>query len=175
VPAVAAASGTPAATPSPGARVSFDAPPGQMQLRLSVEGAGSEVLDSDTRELTVPDLSAAATLLGTPSFFRGRTVRDMQQLKINRDALPTAGREFQRTDRLLIRVPAYGPDGSVPAIVAKLLNRTGQPMSDVAVAAEGAEAVLELLLAPLPTGDYVLDISAAGTDVKQLVAFRITS
>jgi VWFA-related protein len=171
-----ASAATSAAAPPPaGARVSFEAPPGPIQLRLSVEGADSEVLDAETRELVVPDLTAADVIFGTPGIFRGRTVRDMQQLRTNREALPTATREFQRTDRLLIRVPVYGPDGSRPAVAAKILNRTGQPISDLTVAADGADAVVDMPLASLPTGDYVLEISAGGSGVKELVAFRITS
>jgi hypothetical protein len=176
VPATPPASAGPAASAPPaGARVSFEAPPGPIQLRLSVEGADAEVLDSETRELTVPDLTAPEVIFGTPGIFRGRTVRDMQQLRTNREALPTATREFQRTDRLLIRVPVYGPGGSRPAVAAKILNRTGQPMSELTVASEGTDAVVDMPLASLPTGDYVLEISATGSDVKELVAFRITS
>ncbi len=33
--------------------------PGKIQLRISVEGAASQVLDSETREITVPDLTGA--------------------------------------------------------------------------------------------------------------------
>jgi hypothetical protein len=60
-------------------------------------------------------------------------------------------------------------------VTARLLNRAGQPMSDVPVTGERSAPVIELSLAPFPTGDYVLELSAAGTDVKELLAFRITS
>ena len=39
----------------PGRRDSFDAPPGPLELRMVVEGAGGQVIDSAARELTVPD------------------------------------------------------------------------------------------------------------------------
>ena len=55
-----------------GGRVTFDAPPGTIQMRVSVEGTGSEVLDSETRELKVPDLTAPQAI-GTPAVFRART------------------------------------------------------------------------------------------------------
>jgi VWFA-related protein len=155
-------------------RATFDAAPGPLQLRLSVETADADVLDSETRELTVPDLSAGAGF-GTPRLYRARTVRDVQQVRSNPQALPTAAREFQRTDRLVIQVPVYGGDGSTPTVTARLLNRAGQPMSDVPVTGERSAPVIELSLAPFPTGDYVLELSAAGTDVKELLAFRITS
>jgi VWFA-related protein len=161
-----------AAAPITGARVTFEAPPGALQLRLSVEGADAQVLDAESRELTVPDLAAAPTLFGTPAVYRARTVRDVQQFRANRDAAPTTIREFQRTDRLLIRIPAYGAPAGV---TAKILNRSGEAISELPVAMEGTDAVFEAPLASLPTGDFVLEISAAGTEVKELVALRITS
>jgi hypothetical protein len=144
-----------------------------MQLRVSVENADAEVLDSETREVTVPDLTAPGARFGTPMIFRGRTVRDVQQIKATPDSVPTATREFQRTDRLVIRVPVYGAGGAAAGVTAKLLNRTGQPMSEVPVAADGSDAVMDLSLAALPTGDFILEI--AGSGVTELIAFRVTS
>ena len=158
-----------------GSRVTFDAAPGKVQLRVSVEGAGSQVLDTEVREITVPDLTPAQPLLGTPQLFRARTARDLQQLKADADAVPTATREFSRTDRLLIRIPAYGPAGT-PALAVHLLNRAGSPMSELAAAPAGKEGEqqIELPLAGLAPGEYVLEIKNSD-DVKELVGFRVTS
>ena len=93
------------------ARVTFQAPPGQMQMRLSVEGAAGQVLDTDFRDLVVPDYTKAEPLLSVPAVFRARTVRDMSQLAANPEARPTTSREFSRTERLLFRVRAYAPGG----------------------------------------------------------------
>jgi VWFA-related protein len=171
-----------AAAARPGAKVVFEVPPGPIQLRLSVEGTGSEVLDSESREITVPDLTSPGekgAVFGSAEIFRARTVRDVQQLKANPDALPTTLREFSRAERLFIRIPAYGPGGSAPAISARLLNRTGQPMSDVPVAStepaqSGTVATIELPLAGLAVGEYVLEIGVTGSDTKELVGFRVT-
>lgn len=168
-------SGSVSATMQRGGRVTFEAPPGTIQLRVSVEGAGSQVLDSETRELKVPDLTAPQAL-GTPAVYRARTVRDVQQIKTDPNATPTASREFSRTDRLVIRVPAYAAGGSAPAITARLLNRSGAPMSDVPVAAASGDAQLDLPLAGLAPGEYILEIKAGAgdTDPKELVGFRVT-
>src|SRR5437588_2454548 len=127
----AAAGTTGASTPRTPSRVTFEAQPGKMQLRVSVEGTGAQVLDSEVREVAVPDLTAPQTSLGTPEVFRARTVREYQQMKADADAVPCAVREFSRTDRIVIRVPAYGPGGTKPTVNAKLLNRAGQPMADL--------------------------------------------
>jgi VWFA-related protein len=170
--------GTTAAAPRPPSRVTFDAPPGKMQLRLSVEGAGAQVIDSEVREITVPDLTAPQPLLGTPGVFRARTAREFQQIKTDPDAVPVAAREFSRTDRLIIRVPAYAPGDTAPTLTARLLNRGGQPMTDLAVAPSAAsksDQQIELPLAGLAPGEYIIEVKAAGEgDVKQLVGFRVT-
>jgi VWFA-related protein len=160
------------------ARVTFDVPPGPMQLRVSVEGESSEVLDSETREVAVPDLTAPQIAFGTPEVFRARTAREAQTLKADPAAAPTAAREFSRTERLLIRVPAFGPGATTPTLRARLLNRTGQPMSDLPVgAATGATAAtIDLALAGLAAGEYVIEITAAGEggEATELVGFRVT-
>lgn len=171
VPETAPAAGATATAPS---RVTFEAAPGKLQLRLSVEGSASQVLDSEAREIAVPDLTASDTILGTPQVLRARTVRDYQALKSDPDAVPIPVREFSRTDRLLIRVPAYGPGATTPMLSAHLLNRAGQPMSDLQVAPSPLADMqqIDLPLAGLAVGEYLLEIKAG--DRKELVGFRVT-
>src|SRR5262249_50428268 len=47
------------------ARAIFDAPPGVLRLRMSIENAAEQAIDSDVRDVTVRDLSASV-VLGTP-------------------------------------------------------------------------------------------------------------
>jgi VWFA-related protein len=157
--------------------VVFDAQPGKMQLRLSVESADAQVIDSEVREITVPDLTSQ-TALGTPKVFRVRTARELQQLKTDAKAVPTAAREFTRTERLLVRVPAYGPAATTPKLTARLLNRAGQAMNDLqvtAAASSDAPLEIEVALASLPAGEYLVEITAAGeSGTQQLIGFRVT-
>ena len=155
-------------------RLTFDADPGKLQLRLSVEGSASQVLDTETREMAVPDLTGAEVVLGTPQVLRARTARDYQQIKGDPDAVPLPAREFSRTDRLLIRVPAYGPGNTAPMLSAHLLNRGGQSMSELQVGPSTSPDVqqIDLPLAGLAAGEYLLEIKAG--DLKELVGFRVT-
>jgi len=160
-------------------RITFDAAPGKMQIRMSVTGSASQVLDSETRELTVPDLTSPQTTIGTPEVLRARTPREFQQLKTDAAAVPIASREFSRTDRLIIRVPAYGPGGTAPTLSVHLLNRAGSAMSELPVSpapAAGAQQV-DLPLATLAAGEYVIEIKASGEggEAKELIGFRVTS
>lgn len=154
-----------------GGSVSFDAPPGPLQLRLSVEGATGGVLDTEQREVLVPDPAARDAAMSTPRVYRARTARDAQALAQDGAAVPTVGREFSRTERLLVRVDVQ--EGSP---TAALLNRAGQKMADIPVvpAAAGGTHQLDLALAPLAAGEYVLELRPpAGEPV--LVAFRVGS
>lgn len=163
-----------------GGAVTFEAAPGKVQLRLAVESAAAEVLDSETRELTVPDLTVPGVLLATPEVFRARTVREFQQVKADPKATPTAAREFSRMERVFVRVSAYGTGAAAPTITARLLNRAGQLMAELPMTAAGigddTARDVELGLSSYAAGEYLLELTATGPGepVKELVGFRIT-
>lgn len=166
------------ATPGgvPPASATFDAPPGQLQLRMVVHTPDGQVLDSSSRELTVPDYTRVQVAFGTPRVYRARTPRDVQSVFANPDAAPSADRNFARTDRMVVRVDAFAPGGAKPEVTARLLNRGGTAMSDVAVQTSPAGASqLELALANLAAGEYLLELSAKseGSSAQEIVAFRI--
>jgi VWFA-related protein len=161
------------------AQVVFDANPGRLQLRYSIEGEASGVLDSDVREYTVPDLTAAQVQLSTPQVLRARSVKEFREMNAGTGAaVPTAGREFRRTDRLLIRFDAYAPV-EAPKVAARLLNRAGQAMLDIPVSDRSGEPAfqLDLPLAGMAAAEYLVEITASGEagQAKQLVAFRVVS
>jgi VWFA-related protein len=166
-----AAAGAPA-----GSVATFEAPPGQLQMRITVEGMRGQVIDSVTRELTVPDFTKVEVTMGTPRVFRGRTVRDLANIRANPAAVPTADRDFSRAERLLVRVDAYTPGGVTPKVTARLLNRNGQKMSDLPIQTPaGGSAELEFALSALPAGDYLIELNAAAESgtAQEMIAFRI--
>jgi hypothetical protein len=148
-----------------------------MQLRLAVEGAGAGVLDSEVRDIVVPDLTSTQTSLGTPVLFRARTPREIQQLKADPQAVPATTREFSRTDRVFMRVAAYG--AGAPALSVHMLNRAGQSMSELPItspASPGVDAVVDVPLAGVAPGDYIIEVKATGEggEAKELIGFRVT-
>jgi len=160
------------------ARAIFEAPSGLVRLRMSIENAAAERIDSDVRELNVLDLSGPLAL-GTASFLRARTARDFRALLADPEASPVASREFSRTEHLIIRVPVY-PSGENVTIAARLLGRGGHAMRELVVQrapTPGAQDQIDLPLAGLAPGDYFVEITAtnASRQVKDMLTFRVTS
>jgi hypothetical protein len=168
------------ASSAKGASVSFTAKPGKVRLKMTVEGSAGSELDNEDREVVIPDLTSTDVRVATPRVFVARTAREFQQLKSDEAATPTALREFRRTDRLVIRFNVIGKADAPPALAARLLNKQGQKMADVPVAAPpaGADSTqIDLPLSNMAAGEYLLEVSAA-TDgqppATELVAFRVT-
>jgi VWFA-related protein len=161
------------------ARAVFDAPPGTLRLSMSIEDDTGQAIDSDVRDIMVRDLSAPV-VIGTPEILRARTARDFRALANDPDAAPVASREFSRAERLMIRVPVYAPSGTVLTVSARLLNRSGQTMRELAIQ-RGAEASaaneIDLPLSALAAGQYLIEVAAKSPagEVKDLLEFRVTS
>jgi hypothetical protein len=129
------------------------------------------VIDNEIRDITVPDLTSPDPSMSTPRVFRARTARDFQMTARDPDAVPVAGREFLRTDRLLMRFDVYGTESPT----AVLLNRNGQKMSEVPVspAATGGTHQIDLGLGGIPPGEYLVEVSVGSA--KELVPLKVGS
>lgn len=162
-----------------GGRVEFDAPPGPMQIRLSVESASGEVLDSDFQDVTVLDYAKPDVQISTPTLLRARTVPELRAMSADPKATPTAERQFRRTDRLIVRFEAYAAGSAIAQPAARLLNRAGDKMVDLTVepVSGGAEALRQIVLplSSIAAGDYVIEVSAKDGDAqaKELIGFRL--
>jgi hypothetical protein len=158
------------------ARAVFNTEPGRLRLRMRIEDGDRRQVDSDVRDIIVRDLRGRVAI-GTPAFLRARNFREFRTLGGDREAVPVSSREFRRTERLLIRFPAYGPDGQHPSVSARLLNRLGQPMRTLDVRSAGSEHEIDLALAGLASGEYYLELAATSPagNVTERLGFRVTS
>jgi VWFA-related protein len=157
-----------------GGVVSFDAPPGNLDVRLTIEGDGTGTLDVEDRKLDVPDFSAPDVVISTPKVWVGRNARDFAAMTSAAPPPPVATREFRRTDRLLIKFEVAVPSGT-PTVTAQLLNQQGTKIVDVPLK-DGT--TIDLPLANLAAGQYLLEIVATGGGdkaVSELIAFRLGS
>jgi VWFA-related protein len=162
----------------PAGRVTFAAPAGPIRLKLSSENARGQKLETEDLTDVVPDFSSPGVAITAPQVFRARTPRDIATLRATPSAIPSATRQFSRTERLFLRFEAYGPAGTRPDVSLRLLNRIGQPLGGLPAptAASGSTFEADLGLASLPQGDYIIEITAVTPTDKgvRLLGVRIT-
>jgi VWFA-related protein len=169
--------GTLDASGTPPARAVFDMAPGRLRLRMAIQDAASQTLDSDVRSLSIRDMGTGVSI-ATPEVMRARNAREFRAL--DAAAVPVVSREFSRTERLLIRFHAYGPGDDRPQVSARLLSRGGSAMRELPIAGPSsgtAEHEVDVPLAGLAAGEYVIELvvtSAAG-NAKDLIDFRVTN
>ena len=92
---------------------------------------------------------------------------------------PHPGREFVRTDRLMIRFEVYGAATATAEVSAKFLDRTGRVRSELAVSPGGGSGKYDIVL-PLSfaaPGDYLIALGVASGDgkIETLVPIRVLS
>ena len=161
----------------------FDVPVGRVQLDMTMIDSRGKVLDTDVRDIDVPDLlrsQRVGPVLLPAQIVRTRTVRDFQSASANPNAAPSSIRSFMRADRLLIRVPAFDPAGIPVRVAATLLNRSGHPMRDVEVSGSvplDGVTQFALPLSFLAPGEYQIELSGANANgtTKERFAFRVSS
>ena len=168
-------SGVPLGPPDTPAQLVFAAPPGRIRVEMSIEDATTRVIDTDVRDVLVRTL-AGPVALGTPQVLRSRTAREHTLLGGSPAAAPVATRAFSRTDRLWVRIGAYGADGE-PELSARLLSTVGGVMRTLAIESTAIADIhqVDVPLAGLAVGEYSVQFSAsaAGRVVSEMVTFRV--
>ncbi|HZR25219.1 MAG TPA: VWA domain-containing protein [Vicinamibacterales bacterium] len=156
-------------------RAVFDATPGRVKLRMTIQDAAAQVLDRDVREIVVRDLKGDVAI-GTAQIMRARTARELRTLD-EEAAVPVVSRDFSRTEQLLVRIPIYAASAGAPMMSARLKSRMGQTMRDLRLAPtnDGFEACA-VPLAGLAIGEYVIEVTASNgpTEARDRINFRVT-
>lgn len=162
-------------------RARFAVPAGRVEVDLTLFDGGGALLDTEARDVDVPDFGPSAKpgpRLLAPEIVRTRTQPEFHAQRSNPDATPSSVRSFARLHRLLIRTPALDVTGVPVHVTAQLLNRVGQPMRAVeridSAPAEGP-AQFTLPLFGLPPDTYQIEVvgtNANGTTAER-VAFRV--
>jgi VWFA-related protein len=158
---------------------SFSAPVGPVRVDMKILDLKGVVLDTDARDVAVPKPPAGAPAIYAPGLLPARSAREFRALAEDQTAAPTPLREFRRTDRLIVRVPAIDAAGEPAALTATLLNRLRQPMREIEPLPErwGTVTQFDLPLANLAPGEYTVRLSVAGPagSVAEHVTFKVGS
>ncbi len=165
--------------PPPVTRVEFEADPGVMQLSLAIEGEAGDVIDRDLDKIEIPDFTGPDLVISTPSFVRARNALALREIVDDYDVVPTASRDFRRTDQVLVRFEAHAPGDAVPKVEARLLNRNGGAIYplDVQASVDGHPYQVHLTPVSLPPDEYIIELTVTTPDSEatELIAFRLNS
>jgi VWFA-related protein len=157
--------------------VRFKAPPGDVDIDFTIRDGAGEVIDREQRDLTVPSPAEATLALTTPVLSRARNALEVRAMAETETPLPYAGREFARTDRILLRVSAYGSASAGAAVTAQLLGRRGNTLAELPVRPlrQGGGYQLDLPLTNLAAGDFVIAMTARTTleSIETYVPIRV--
>jgi VWFA-related protein len=159
-------------------KVSFAAPPGLLQLKLVVFDGDGAILERDVRRISVPDFSGPPLALSSPVILRARTAIELKSLLADPDAAPFIGREFRRTERLIVRFEVYGQRAEGAKVAARLMTRAGGTLISLPVAAipeRPGRYQIDLPLSATARGEFMIAIEAAssGEQVQSIVPLRI--
>ena len=156
-------------------RASFDGEPGTLHLRRNMLDAAGAVTDRQDSTIDVPDFAKAPLSIGTPVLYRARTPIELRAVQAG-GATPFAGRQFERTDRLIVDFDVFGASAADATVTVTLLNRTGAKLTTMPLRKTPAGAYeMDLPIASVARGEYVFEIAAsAGADrAKALLSFRV--
>jgi hypothetical protein len=155
---------------------SFDAAPGTLHLRRSlVDPASGGVADRQDSTLDVPDFARAPLAITTPALFRGRTPAELRAIQGAATPAPFAGRQFERTDRIIVRFDVLGPAAADATVTVTLLNRTGAKLATMPMRKIASGYEVDLPIGSVARGEYLFEIAASrGADqAKALLSFRV--
>jgi VWFA-related protein len=157
--------------------VSFRAAPGAVQLDFNIHDSTGEVIDREQREIVVPDPAKTTLGLNTPVLSRARSAIELRARAAEPLPTPFAGREFSRTDRVLLRVAPFGSAAEGASLMAQLLGPRGNTLAELPVkrAAAGGAYQIDLPLTNLASGDFVVAVAArSGAEhVETYVPIRV--
>jgi VWFA-related protein len=164
--------------PLRGNRMTFDAAPGTLHVRRNIVEADGSVSDRRDSTVEVPDFAGTPLAITSPAVFRASTPLQLRAIQAEPDPTPFAGRQFERTDRLIIRFAVAGAASADATVTATLLSRTGVALATLPLkptAAKGFE--IDMPVGSIARGEYVIAIEASrGADqAKTLVSFRVGS
>ena len=84
-----------------------------------------------------------------PQLLSAGSAREFRDIKADANAAPLPGREFRRTEHLLLRVPTFEPAGNAVQVSARLVNRVGAVLLDLAPMPDEASRTLTQFDLPL--------------------------
>jgi VWFA-related protein len=157
---------------------SFAAPPGSLKVTLSVRDSTNDIIDREVRTIEVPDPAAPGLSVTSPALFRAQNAREYRSLDRGPGAVPFAGREFERTDHIVIRFEVHGAAAPTATVAAHIISQWGKDLAELPLVPRttgDGPYEIDLPLSSVAKGDFLIAVSAsAGADTtRAFVPIRV--
>ena len=141
--------------PGAASEISFEAPPGPIQLSMAIQGGEDALLATDVQYVDVLRFETRKPVIAAIEFVRPGSSRQFEAVQSDPLVMPIEAREFFKYDRLLLRVRAYS--GQQPAdVTVRLLDRSRSEVLRLPVLASiGGASQFDLPFTPYPRGEYL--------------------
>jgi VWFA-related protein len=151
---------------------SIAVPPGPLKVTYSVRDSTNDIIDRDVRTIEVPDPTTPALWITSPAVFRAQNVREYRSLDRGPNATPFPGREFERTDRIVIRFEVHGAAASTATVAARIFSQWGKDLAELPLVPRttgDGPYEIDLPLSSVARGDFLIAVSAtAGADTTRV-------
>ena len=158
--------------PVESAGASIAVPPGSLKVTYSVRDSTNDIIDRDVRTIEVPDPATPALWVTSPAVFRAQNAREYRSLDRGPNAVPFPGREFERTDRIVIRFEVHGAAASTATVAARIFSQWGKDLAELPLVPRttgDGPYEIDLPLSTVAKGDFLIAVSAtAGADMTRV-------
>ena len=113
-----------------------------------------------------PEEPSPVLHLPRPRLWSVRRPAELREATSDAPPPPSAGREFTRADRLIVRIRLEGSAAADGTVTAALIDRRGKRLTALPVSRPGLEWMLDLPLASIARGDYVIAIEGQARDAR---------
>ncbi len=155
--------------------VTFDAVPGTIHLRRTLNDSGGSLAGRQDTTLDVPDFAATPLSIATPVLYRARSAIELRAIQ-GASPSPFAGRQFERTDRIIVRFDVAGASAADATVTVTLLSRLGNKLANMPLKKTAAGLYeIDLPIGSVGRGEYVFQFDAShGADqAKALLSFKV--
>lgn len=131
-------------------------------VRLTRPDGEDHARDVDT--ILVPETPSPALSVTAPLVWLVRKPADLKAAQSDPPPAAHAGREFVRTDRILMRIAVEGELAADASLTVGLIDRRGKRLTDLPFTRSEPGWTLDLPLHSISRGEYLIAVEAAAAD-----------
>lgn len=127
---------------------------------VRVPRPNSEQQPAEVPTVLVPETPSPALSVAAPALWVVRTPADLKRVHSDTPPASYAGREFSRSERILMRIVVEGQLAATASVSIGLIDRRGKRLTDLPFTRTPAGWLLDLPLQSIARGEYLIGVEA---------------